>query len=87
MIIAIINQSTPTGRVKIEEFRRANTVRAAVAAFCGEYKPKKKTSEYLGYAMKDGATLKPGEGRVWFYDFDASTPGLVAGPPPERPTS
>lgn len=76
MIIAII--PTGTGRIPIEEFRRAADPDAAVADFCGEYSPPRKPSDYLGHDIGRSDVPPAGRGKRWFYDHDAGSLVAVA---------
>lgn len=75
MIVAIVNQTSPTGQVVCEEFRDAASEADAVDDFVNEYTPPKNAADYLGYDSGWSSYQRPAAGMEWAYDFDS--PGLV----------
>jgi hypothetical protein len=76
MIVAIVNQTVPVGRVKVDEFRVAVDEAAAVAAYAASYNPPRNPLDYLGFDTGWVAYVSPTQpSSVWAYDFGA--PGLV----------
>lgn len=76
MLVAIVNQTSPSGQVPIEEVRVAASEAAAVTAFVNDYTPPLVEADYLGFDTGWSVWQDPGAGKVWAYDFGA--PGLVA---------
>lgn len=74
-LYAIVDQTTPSGQIPVEEFRRADTGVAAVSQFCNEYNPAKDTNDYLAFDTQLSVPGHADKGMRWAYDFD--TPGLV----------
>jgi hypothetical protein len=75
MIVAIVNQTSPIGQVRVEEFREAASEAIAVANFCNEYTPPKNPLNFLGFDSGWSVYQSPAAGFFWAYDFGA--PGLV----------
>lgn len=67
MIVAIINQTLPTGIVFVEEFRVANDEAAALESF-GPTTP----SDWLAVDTGWESLQRPTPGARWAYDFDAA---------------
>ena len=75
MIVAIVNQTSPVGQVRVEEFRDAASEAVAVDDFVGGYTPPKNPADYLGFDTGWSTYTPPNPGYGWYYDFGA--PGLV----------
>ena len=77
MLVGIINQTAPSGKIKVRQFRNGASTAAAVQSFVDDH-PGEVVGDWLGY---DTTTLwpsgyeAPAAGNQWSYDFD--TPGLV----------
>jgi hypothetical protein len=80
MIVAIVNQTTPAGSVRVKEFREASDEATALADFLAAPPVGKVPADWLGYDSNFGASyVYPPEGSSWTYDFD-----LVSPPPGAR---
>jgi hypothetical protein len=74
MIVAIINQTSPSGLVKVADFWEAVDQATAVTEFAAAYSVT--AGDYLGYDTGWTAFQSPGVAKHWEYDFDS--PALVA---------
>lgn len=72
-VFAIVNQTSPSGQVPIEEFRAATDAAAAVTAFAAA--PPQSEEDFLAHDTGQETAPVAGAGMVWAYDFDI--PGLV----------
>lgn len=75
MLVAIIDQTTPSGKVKVREVRQGVSEAAVITAFVADYTPPLTPGDWLGYDTGWGSYQYPAAGKFWAYDFD--TPGLV----------
>jgi hypothetical protein len=75
MIVAIIDQSAPSGKVPVTQFQMAADEAAAVAQYVGAFNPPKNPADWLGFNTGWTQPVHPTPGNIWAYDFDA--PGLV----------
>jgi hypothetical protein len=75
MIVAIINQTSPSGVVRVRVFREADTEADAVDDFVDGYDPPKDPNDWLGFDTGWSTFQNPSAGTHWGYDFDS--PGLV----------
>lgn len=75
-IIAIVDKTSPSGKIRIEEFRDAASEAAAVTAFVDEYSPPLAEDDYLGFDPTWAVYQVVPAGSYWAYDFD--TPGVVS---------
>ena len=74
MIVAIVNQTSPSGQVKVNCFIDAADEAAALALFL-TWPPVRTPANWMGYDTGWGSVQNPAVGFDWDYDFD--TPGLV----------
>lgn len=72
MIVAIVNQTVPSGVRGVEEFRIAASTAAAVSAFVNEYSPPLNAADYLGVDTGWAQLQFPAPGAVWAWDFGSS---------------
>lgn len=75
MIVAIVNQTSPSGLKRVEEFRAAEDETAAVNDFCNGYIPPRNPASWLGYDTGWSVYQPPASGFHWEYNFDS--PGLT----------
>lgn len=75
MIVAIVNQTLPSGIKRVEDFREAVDEASAVVAYCNSYNPPRNVGDYLGFDSGWSSFQPPAPFNVWGYDFAA--PGLV----------
>jgi hypothetical protein len=78
MYVAIVNQTSPTGSIKPNQFRDAVDEATALADFLAQ-PPAKTPADWLAYDTTWGGPVQPSEGTHWEYDFDAVSP-----PPGDR---
>ncbi len=75
MIVAIIDQTSPSGVVRVRVFREAVDEATAVDDFVNSYTPPKDPNDWLGFDTGWSSFQNPSAGTYWAYDFDS--PGLV----------
>jgi hypothetical protein len=75
MLVAIIDQTTPSGQVAIKQVREAVDEATAVTEYVNSYSPPKTATDWLGHDTGWTEVQKPSKGMRWAYDFDSPPPG------------
>jgi hypothetical protein len=75
MIVAVVKQTTPSGKVRVSQFRDAVDEATAVDDYVNSFNPPLTTADYLGFDSGWSSYQKANPGNYWAYDFDS--PGLV----------
>ena len=71
MLVAIIKKGT--GKVPIEEFRKAKTTADALTAFVNAYTVPLNEADYIAHDTGLAEVSKASPGNQWGYDYDTSS--------------
>ena len=80
MIVAVINQTDPTGKVPVSEFKQAASAVAGRDEYIAGFTPPLPAGDWLGVDTGWSAYTPPARGNGWAWDFATSTLVQISAP-------